>query len=621
MQYRAPLPLLAFVAALACADPVAPTATTAPSSQPSFATAAAAPGPVRIEIKFHEARGVRLAAGRLRERNGRQVGAAERALTRRGGVNLRGRFAHVAAGVDGLRRAAGRRGRAVPDLDSWYTVEAPDSASAAALVAELRDAPEVAAAYPAPAPQAPPGAPRTATRDAALAAVLAAPAFAAEQDYFTTTAEGTGAELLRTLPGGDGRGIQIVDVEYAWHHEHEDLLLDAGSTHLVGTPYLGFGDDHGTAVLGILGARDNGFGVTGGVPAATLRTVAPFTAGCYAPPPSCYDPATAIVAATARMAPGDVLLVEQQAEMRPPHGGAYGPIEWIPSVYDAIRAATAAGIVVVEAAGNGGIDLDGLDLGGRFDPAVQHSGAIIVGAGDHARERLWFSSYGARVDVQGRGEKVTTTGFGDLHGWDGPVRSRYTRSFGGTSSATAIVAATVAAIQGHRKATSGTVLDAAAMAALLRGTGRPQTETLGQQIGPSPDLVAALGVGAAPALAVDIMPGSDRNPVNLRGANGKLTVAVLSTAAVDAAALDPRTVTLGNGAGAEAGVRRKPNGEFQAGVEDVDHDGRPDQVFHFVKGDLIASRALTRATTALELTARRADGTPLRGRDVVTIVP
>ena len=94
----------------------------------------------------------------------------------------------------------------------------------------------------------------------------------------------------------------------------------------------------------------------------------------------------------------------------------------------------------IEAAGNGRVDLDDDRCQQRFDRNIRDSGAIIVGAG-HAetRERLSFSSYGQRVDLQGWGHRVTTTGYGGLFD-PSDIRQRYTSSFNGTSSASPIVA-------------------------------------------------------------------------------------------------------------------------------------------------------------------------------------
>jgi len=137
--------------------------------------------------------------------------------------------------------------------------------------------------------------------------------------------------------------------------------------------------------------------------------------------------------------------------------------EWDPAVFDAIQVATANRFTVVEAAGNYNIDLDQADCLDRFDRSVRDSGAIIVGAGEpstwpNPRSKLGFSTYGSRVDVQGYGQGVTTTAYGNLFS-DGPNNSRdYTDTFGGTSSASPIVASAAAALQGIAKDLFGTPL-------------------------------------------------------------------------------------------------------------------------------------------------------------------
>src|SRR5207253_6497079 len=84
-------------------------------------------------------------------------------------------------------------------------------------------------------------------------------------------------------------------------------------------------------------------------------------------------------------------------------------------------------------------------------------GAIVVGAGapprlltgvDYGpdRSRLDFSNFGSMVDAQGWGQEVTTCGFDQLFA---PDEDRwYKLDFGGTSSATPMVAGALACVQG-----------------------------------------------------------------------------------------------------------------------------------------------------------------------------
>jgi len=166
----------------------------------------------------------------------------------------------------------------------------------------------------------------------------------------------------------------------------------------------------------------------------------------------------------------------------------------VSEVYDAIKLATADGRIVVEAAGNGAQNLDDAQtFGKRFPSGKRDSGAIIVGAGaapgctSPARSRLSFSTYGARVDLQGWGECVTTTGYGDL--FNGGVNSLYTSRFSGTSSASAVVAGVAAALSSALEAKTGRPAKPANVRRLLEATGTPQAGS--DNIGPLPDLVAA----------------------------------------------------------------------------------------------------------------------------------
>jgi hypothetical protein len=155
----------------------------------------------------------------------------------------------------------------------------------------------------------------------------------------------------------------------------------------------------------------------------------------------------------------------------------------------ATRVASDAGLIVVAAAGNGGLDLDSPTYQSWAD--LGHSGAIIVGAGssDANHNRLEFSTYGQRVDLQGWGENVATTCCGDLLDLDGTALQMYTGSFNGTSSASPIVASAVVALSQVAK-DQGTVASADLIRATLRETGVPQGS--GGNIGPLPDVGRAV---------------------------------------------------------------------------------------------------------------------------------
>ncbi len=147
-----------------------------------------------------------------------------------------------------------------------------------------------------------------------------------------------------------------------------------------------------------------------------------------------------------------------------PAGNVHAPLEWDPDHRAAIATAVGLGMVVAEPAGNGGGDLASLGRPWLAGPgAPGHSGALIVGAAAGDRRRSAFSSFGARVDLQGYGEDVVTAGYGRL--WNGgPDRARADR-FDGTSSAAATVAAAVAVLRSGSEARTGARLTPARPAA------------------------------------------------------------------------------------------------------------------------------------------------------------
>lgn len=123
----------------------------------------------------------------------------------------------------------------------------------------------------------------------------------------------------------------------------------------------------------------------------------------------------------------------------------------------------------------------------------------------------------------------------------------------------------------------------------------------------------------AVAVGIDIKPGSDRNPVNLRS-RGRIPVAILTTDGFDAGDVDPSTVTLGNDDGNDTPVAGRRNG-LMASLEDVDDDGDLDLVMHFDTQALVANGDLDANTTELILNGVTTGGEVIHGSDTATIVP
>jgi subtilisin family serine protease len=363
-----------------------------------------------------------------------------------------------------------------PDLTSWWTLETRDPEGAERELL-ARGAKEVSIE--------PDFVPAVVLQEDGPSCPVKTPAYDGRQGYRAAL----GLEAAWALPGGRGAGMAVADVEGEWNDRHEDLP-GARIEHVAGQRQRGAAwRAHGTAVLGVIAARDNGAGMLGLAP--DVERILTASLGRI-------GPARAIYEAARRLSPGDVLILELHGP-GPNHRGdgqqGYVPMEWWQPEFDAIQHATARGIIVVEAGGNGGEDLDQPIYRGRFDRRARDSGAILVGAGAPPgadvpeRSRLWFSNFGSRLDVQGWGALVATLDYGDLQGCDAPAR-KYTARFGGTSSASPVVAGAVLALQGVHKAKRGAALSPAAMRALLVETGTAERGS--QHIGPLPHVGRAL---------------------------------------------------------------------------------------------------------------------------------
>lgn len=515
-----------FVALFACAG-LAP----GQPHEPAAAAIAAFSGdvePARILVKFRDGMHVTAADGRLHWARGEAAPAARAAAVKSWAPH------HLAPGDELERQRALAQqywNVPLPDLRLEFIALLAPGADLAAAIDALRADPAVDYALPVPRPAAPPFPPN----------------YRNNQGYLNNPAVGIGGSEFQTWPGGTGQHVRVCDIEYSWNYSHQDL---PAMTHLGLPPVDPFGStNHGTAVMGVIGSRSNSWGTTGAVYHAALYTAAANTAAGF-------SVASAVTTAAAGLRPGDAMLIEQQ--MSGPNGsGIYVPVEWYRPTYNAIRQAVGAGVIVVEAAGNGGENLDApifsTGNGGHYPFLLQNdSGAIIVGAGaapasfggsNTDRSRLSFSCYGATVDLQGWGERVTTTGYGGLYSAEG-VNYYYTSTFNGTSSATPVVTSAACALQSiHKHVTLGQLLTPAQVRDLLVATGSPQqsgSNPASQHIGPRPNVPAAvallfgnrdcnansrpdaidIAMGASPDLNADGIPDECQCPGDFNASGG-----------------------------------------------------------------------------------------------------
>lgn len=396
--------------------------------------------------------------------------------------------------------------------------------------------------------------------------------YAEDQAYLDRAPVGVGARWaakqlaqLDQLDQSSNSGqppVILVDVEQGWEEYHKDLK-NLGNFHP--TPVYGanragtsYGPGHhGTAVLGQLAPLSGVEGAAasvaefrlashyrGGQPspgdpfADTEGHVAAAIVNALATPgdfPSGLDP-TAYAATSL----GDILLLEVQRALL--------PTEVDEADLDAIRLATALGVTVVEAAGNGGQDLDryrhpvtGRALNRRSSAFVD-SGAVMVGAAFAALPHDWapFSNFGTRLDCYGWGESVTSCGYGDLDGGNEPTQA-YTNTFSGTSSAAPMIAGAAALLQGLHRRQTGNSLAPLPLRALLAdpATGTPQGPNVGGFIGVMPDLEALVQdhLQLAPHLYLRKHPCDDGSAAGEDAVQGSCPdIVVLRNQLVDSAA-------------------------------------------------------------------------------------
>jgi hypothetical protein len=402
-------------------------------------------------------------------------------------------------------RGEEKTGRRLSNLNNIYRLRIPDGRDIWQVCRELETIAGVASARPMPLPTSPPVTPDYEPLQGYLDSAGSAPV-------------GIDARYAWTWPGGDGAGVTVCDIEYSWNYNHDDISKAYGSQinpRPLVDPFRNDSTHHGTAVIGLLVADDNGRGITGICHGANLKTCGSYFIVPGPPIDTIWDVPAAIAYAINTLSPGDVILLEQQWDYYDPTTSTtdFIPIEWWTNyyssaqshngVYIAIENAIANGINVVEAGGNGGAptpntgyNTGGLTWYGDNYAAIVGAGGVYSGGtyleGD--LQRISWASYGPRYNVQGWGENVVTTGYRDLDDSLG-FNYRYTNTFAGTSSASPIIAGAMACCVGYYKAQGMniTYLPPNEVRSLLVSYSTPQVTPPTGNIGPRPDLKAAFG--------------------------------------------------------------------------------------------------------------------------------
>lgn len=271
-----------------------------------------------------------------------------------------------------------------------------------------------------------------------------------------------------------GQGVQIADIEWDFNLSHHDLSTD-NITSLLPFNEKTSQADHGTAVAGLIMGKNDGKGITGlAYKLDMFYAISELTCGRI----------DAIIASKRILHAGDIVLYEMQTICE---HQAYVPADYEMHIWEATRALTDAGIIVIMAAGNGGVDLD-LPVYESYRQRHDNN-SIRVGAGSpYTLNRLPFSTHGSPIHVQAWGEDVATAGYGDLFRSDD--NHTYTANFSGTSSASALVAGAAAVIQSWYKDHTNSVLTPIQMRDLLIRTGT--FPLLNDKIGPLPNVNNAI---------------------------------------------------------------------------------------------------------------------------------
>ncbi len=224
-------------------------------------------------------------------------------------------------------------------------------------------------------------------------------------------------ERIRTAaanPANKGTGVKIAVLDTGIDLDHPDLAV-AGSVSFVSGTTSGDDDNgHGTLIAGIIGARDNGIGVTGIAPEAAIYSVKVLDsngAGLM----------SSILSGIQWARDNNMQVINL----------SFGVAMQMPStIKDALDSAYNAGIVIVAGAGDGG---NAGGTGNNVWYPARYESVIAVGATDNAGVRYASSSTGYQLEVVAPGVNINSTAMGGGYG-----------SISGTSAASSYTAGAAA---------------------------------------------------------------------------------------------------------------------------------------------------------------------------------
>lgn len=475
----------------------------------------------RLVVKFRDDASVRL------EKNGQIAPVGEHDLTRFNatmqsyGASFKPYFKTDRAKIDALRqKALQASGKLFPDLNRVMYVNLSNPAMIAEAKRAFQQMPEVEwvewdyeikmhSSKPL-ASQYLPALPGLGGSDT--------PDLTGSQDWYSQAAGGYDAAAFHSRgqfildnnlqhqdwPGGNGgmgANVKVGVIDFGIWRNHEDLApvnMEPGIPMLPPgiDPAIFAGYNHGTACMGILGARDNDFGMLGIAPEAELWFFpsVSFSAGRLP---------EAFIGAYQILGYGDILSVSLGLGDRPLYfAEPYATLMLI---------GNAVGVTTFISAGNESNNLTDFQPPESMEDGIP---CIVVGAGFPTWRpdgdgtgttggiyqgpftpfgRLGFSNFffendvpvgtvERRIDLQAWGVEVASLGYGDLFLPAGSSFSRFNRSytdvFSGTSAACPLIAGLAANVQGLAKMFYGTALTPADIRDILTGNTFRQEGTI-----------------------------------------------------------------------------------------------------------------------------------------------